>query len=87
MKQLTLRGFDPQLERQLERYARSEGISLNRAALELMRRGSGLSTARSGPPVIGDALDGFVGAWSAEEERQLLEAVQELDRIDPEFWK
>jgi hypothetical protein len=87
MKQLTLRGFDPQLEKRLETFARSEGISLNRAALELMRRGVGLPGAKAAPPVIGDALDEFIGGWTPEQEREVLEPLKSLDQIDEDFWR
>jgi len=89
MKQLTLRGFDEELERRLEELARDRSISLNRAALLLMRRGAGLAppadrtvTTRS----IGPALDRFIGVWSEDEEREFSRSIEHLDRIDPELW-
>ena len=42
MKQLTIRGFDEDLDRAIRQLARRDGISLNRAALKLLRRGAGL---------------------------------------------
>ena len=42
MKQLTVRGFDDDLERAIRQLARRERISLNQAALKLLRRGAGL---------------------------------------------
>jgi hypothetical protein len=94
MKQLTLRGFDDELERRLERLARDRSISLNRAALLLMRRGAGLATpsdhsgdGSAGAPVIGSALDRFVGVWTEEEEREFLRSIDHLDRVDPEIWE
>ena len=87
MKQLTLRGFDSQLEKRLETFARSEGISLNRAALEFMRRGGGLPNAKSATPVVGNALDDFIGKWTPKQEHDVLESVRELDKIEKDFWK
>ncbi len=66
MKSLTIRGIDPQLERALRSLAEHEGISLNRAALRLMRRGAGLQEGNDRPR-IGHALDAFIGSWSIEE--------------------
>lgn len=85
--QLTVRGFDPSLERRLRELARERDLSLNRAALLLMRRGAGLTA----PPTedatpIGRGLDRFVGLWSREDESELLEAVAPLDEIDPGLW-
>ena len=45
MNQLTVRGFDDELSDRLRGLARREGISLNQAALRLLRKGAGLPTA------------------------------------------
>ena len=93
VKQLTLRGFDEELKGRLEELARVHSISLNRAALLLMRRGAGLvvfdqSADRSaGGPTIGSGLDGFVGVWSEQEEREFLCSIDDLDRVDSELWE
>jgi hypothetical protein len=76
------RGFDRVLERELKRLARARGVSLNQAALELMRRGLGLSPAGA-PPRIGSALDRFVGTLSHEDAAALREAVAKFEEIDP----
>ena len=46
-----------------------------------------MSGRGEGPATVGNALDRFFGSWSAEEERTVLEAVAELDRIDDPFWQ
>ena len=86
MKQLTLRGFTPDLERRLRREARRRHTSLNRAALYLLGKGAGL--AEDGEAnVVGNSLDEFIGSWSAEEAREFDLAVADLGVIDEEFWK
>jgi hypothetical protein len=86
-KQLTIRGFDPALERRLHELARNEGISLNKAALLLLRRGAGLSQPKQSPNVVGSSLDEFIGSWSASQERELLEAIEVFERIDERLWR
>jgi len=86
MKQLTIRGFDEQLERSLRELAEDHQISLNRAALALMRRGAGLSARRESTDTVGSALDTFIGVWSDEDEAELLRALEPLEQIDPELW-
>jgi plasmid stability protein len=76
MKQLTVRGFDDELERRIKALAHSRGISLNRAALLLLRRGAGLTESHPSSQVVGDSLDEFIGAWSEDEERELLESIK-----------
>ena len=87
MKQLTLRGFDPALEQRLRELADELQISLNRAALLLMRRGAGLADARRPASEVGGALDSFIGVWSEEQEAELLESVEPFEQIDPELWR
>ena len=87
LKQLTLRGFDAALERCLRELADELQISLNRAALLLMRRGAGLGTTHRTAREVGGALDSFIGVWSGEQEAELLEAIEPLQRIDPELWR
>lgn len=90
MRQLTLRGFDPQLETRLVELARARSISLNRAALELMRRGAGIGGGEPPGPEsssIGTALDKFIGVWSQSEEEEFLRSIENLERIDSELWE
>ena len=86
MNQLTIRGFDDQLERRLRELAQAEELSLNRAALLLLRRGAGLSALPKRPNVVGRTLDEFMGVWSEEEEREFLESMRALEQIDADLW-
>ena len=85
-QQLTIRGFDQSLRERLEEVARNEGTSLNKAALLLLRRGAGLTTEAPRPEVVGHSLDAFIGTWSKEDERELLEAVEVFEQVDESFW-
>jgi hypothetical protein len=87
MKQLTIRGFDPELERRLNRLARRHHLSLNKAVLLLLRRGAGLDEGEDRPPTVGSSLDHFIGSWSKGEERGFLAALRDLDPIDESFWR
>lgn len=85
MTQLTLRGFDRELEQALRRLAKRERVSLNQAALELMRKGAGLGGGLKGP--IGDALEPFVGSLAADDADAADEAVRDTDRADLQLQK
>ena len=80
MTQLTVRGFDPELERELRKVAKREHLSLNQAALRLMRKGAGLGKGLSAP--IGDALDAFVGCVSADDSDAVDAAVRAADAAE-----
>jgi hypothetical protein len=86
MHQLTIRGFDEQLAKCLRQLAAERQISLNRAALALMRRGAGLSEGRDSSAQVGSGLDRFIGVWSDEDESELQRALEPFEQIDPGFW-
>jgi hypothetical protein len=87
MNQLSLRGFDKELSRRIRELARREGVSLNKAALLLMRRGAGIAGEVVPDSAIGDALDEFIGTWSAADERHLLKSIEPFETVDEDFWK
>ncbi len=86
MKQLTLRGFDPELERLLLKMSEEEGLSLNQAALKLMREGAGLRLGRRRRQ-IGSGLDRFIGTMSEAEGQEILAATEVFQRIDGDLWE
>ena len=87
MKQLTVRGFDDELSAAIQRLARREGISLNKAALRLLRRGAGLDKGTAGRGKVGNSLDHLIGTWTQAEADEMDEALKEFDKIDEEMWK
>ena len=88
MNQLTLRGLDGDLERRLREVARQRQISLNKAAIMLLRRGAGLEPDElAATDVIGDTLDHLIGSWTAAEARDFDAAVSCFEQIDEEIWQ
>jgi prevent-host-death family protein len=39
------------------------------------------------PKVVGRALDRFIGTWSAEQEAEVLKAVEIFEQVDESFWQ
>jgi hypothetical protein len=87
VKQLTVRGFDAELARELERLAKEEGISLNQAALRLLNRGAGLDRPAPRENLVGDSLDHLIGTWSAEEAAAVERAVADFEDVDEAMWR
>jgi hypothetical protein len=87
MNQLTIRGFDAELQQRLESIAQEKGISLNKAALHLLRKGAELNETSKNTHIIGAALDEFIGSWSAKEETQFLQSIKACEQIDEDFWR
>ena len=86
MNQLTVRGFDKELERRLRQVAKEHGVSLNQAALILLREGAGLGRDRQPADVVGDSLDDLIGCWSADDEQAFRKATEVFETIDPHLW-
>jgi hypothetical protein len=88
LRQLTVRGFESDLERRLRALARSERISLNEAALRLLRRGAGLERQPDlePPEAVGSALDHLAGTWSEADVAEFAAAVRPTEQIDDSFW-
>ena len=87
MTQLTLRSTNPQLDLEIRRLARREGLSLNKAALRLLLRGAGLDAGSGNDHRIGAGLDKFIGTWTAREARAFERSQKTLEKIDPELWR
>lgn len=85
MKPITLRGLDETTARALLELAEREGLSLNRAALRLLK-----SATLAAPPAgrrIGHALDRYFRVWTKAEAREFERAVSIFSRVDADLWK
>ena len=84
-KQLTIR-IEKDLGARIRDLSRREGISQNQAVIKLLRKATGLQPSAS-KQAIGNTLDRFIGTWSEEEARQVLEAVKDFEVVDESLWR
>lgn len=84
--QLTLRDLDRRVLAEIERVAKAEGLSLNKAAAKILKAGVGIQDLAE-PRCIGAAVDRFVGSLSAGEASKLTRSLRALDRVDDDLWK
>jgi plasmid stability protein len=82
MNQITVRGFDDDLNARLRLLAKREGISLNQAALKLLRRGADLTGGAERSDTVGSSLDHLIGSWTIEERKAVDSALAECETID-----
>ncbi len=87
MNQLTVRGFDDELSAAMRRLAKREGISLNQAALRLIRKGAGLTDGAGGADTVGSSLDHLIGSWTTQEADAIDSALEDFETIDEAIWK
>lgn len=85
--QLTVRGLDDDTAERLRQHALETGTSLSQAALDLIRRGAGLTMKPAAAPSIGHSLDPWFGNWSAAEAEAVAQATASFAEIDPELWR
>ena len=86
MNQLTIRGFDDDLSTSLRRLSQRDGISLNQAALRLLRKGAGLAAGSARADTVGASLDHLIGSWTQEEADEMDAALEEFETIDEAVW-
>ena len=87
MNQITVRGFDDELSASLRRLAKREGLSLNQAALRLLRRGAGLAEGADQADTVGAAFDLLIGSWTQADADEMEAALEEFETIDEAAWR
>ena len=85
MKQITVRGIAPDLEKQIRRKAKATGKSLNKVMLELI--GGSAGPEKRGKKPAGASLAELAGGWSEKEAREFEESVRVFEEIDQATWK
>ena len=86
LKNMTLRGLDPQLAAKLREAAEQEGKSVNQTALDALRKQFGLDQSRRFTEVYRD-LDHLFGRWDEDEFARIQRKIDSERRIDPELWQ
>jgi hypothetical protein len=85
MKAITVRNIPPHVARLIERKARQDKTSLNRAVVSLLEQGS--SVRENGKRTVHRDLDFLFGSWTKEEADAFDADLAEQRKIDPELWK
>ena len=87
MDQLTIKGIDDDLSTSLLGLADREGISLDQAALRLLRKGAGLTDGMGRAGTVGSSLDHLIGTWTEAEADAIDAALEDFETIDEAAWK
>ena len=82
MTQITLRGLEPKIEREIRRIAKKTGKSLNRVVLEMINKSA--EPAKTAPA---DSLRNLAGGWTEKEASEFNEAIKICGQIDEVMWK
>jgi hypothetical protein len=84
MAQITLRGMDPDLEKEIRRIARKNRKSLNSVVLDMIYQFTGRKKSQKRPPA--DSLRKLAGGWSRKDAAEFLESIKSCEQIDEEMW-
>ena len=85
VKAITLRNIPPHVARLIERKAREEKTSLNRAVVSLLEQRT--AVRENGKRTIHRDLDFLFGSWTQKEAAAFDADLAEQRKIDPELWK
>ncbi len=84
MKSITVHGIDTETEKLISQRAKSAGTSVNKVVKELLAKALGIGQDKQ------DHRDEFLdlfGVWTEDDEKRFLEAVKELEIVEPGDWK
>ncbi|MHB8481697.1 MAG: hypothetical protein ACYDBV_03010 [Nitrospiria bacterium] len=86
MRQITLRGISPELEKAVKKEAEKKGLSFNKAFLALIQKAIG-TDGKEKKKALNHDLDRFFGIWTKEESSTFEESLEYQRRIDGDLWK
>ena len=92
MIKVSLQEAEGHLGQLIEEAAAGEEVVITSAGgpavrLTLVRPVESQQETSESPRMVGHALDGFIGTWSAEQEAELLDAVEIFEQVDESFWR
>jgi hypothetical protein len=82
MAQITLRGLDPAIEREIRQTAKKSGKSLNRVVQDMIGRSAGPDKK-----LAAYSLRKLAGSWSEEDAVEFFKSIRSCEQIDAEMWE
>jgi hypothetical protein len=86
LKQITLRGISPELEKAVKKEAEKKRLSINKAFLSLVENATGAG-GKEKKKALNHDLDRFFGIWTKEESSTFEESLKLQRKIDEGLWK
>jgi hypothetical protein len=84
MGQITLRGLDPEVEKEVRKVSKTTNKSINRVIQEIIYKHAGFSQKRG---TVSDSLRRLAGGWSEEDASRFYETIKSCEQIDEDMWK
>ena len=88
MKQITVRGLPPEVEKIIKKEAHRKGLSLNKAFVSVLERAAtGKKDVKKKGKILYHDLDPFFGIWNNEESAEFQKSLDFQRKIDEGLWK
>lgn len=84
MAQITLRGMDPDIERDVRKTAKASGKSINKVILDIIYQYAGRKKTPFQPPA--HSLRELAGGWNQKEADDFNAAIKPCEQIDADMW-
>jgi hypothetical protein len=84
MGQITLRGLDPEVEKEVRKLSKTTNKSINRVIQEIIYKHSGFSQKLGR---ASNSLRKLAGGWSEEDASSFFETIKSCEQIDEDMWK
>lgn len=85
MSQITVRGIEPDVEKEIRRLAQKSGKSLNRVILDIIYQNS--SVRKKTTSSAAQSLSKLAGGWTKQDADAFFESIKLCRQIDEEMWK
>ncbi len=85
MANISIRGLDEPAMDKLRREAKKAGVSMNRYALDLVKKGLGFGQQKR--LEIWTDLDDLAGTWTDKDADEFDQATAQFREIDDELWR
>jgi hypothetical protein len=83
MRTISIHGLDQEAEKLLQKRARSQNMSLNRALKSILNEALGLTPKKADRRA---EFEDLCGVWTREDEREFAEAIRDFEKTDPGDW-
>ena len=84
MGQITLRGLDPEVEKEVRQISKKTKKSINRVIQEIIYKHTGSNQKHS---TESNSLRKLAGGWSEKDSSEFFEAIKSCEQIDEDMWK
>jgi hypothetical protein len=85
VKQITVRGIPPDIEKRIRKEAQQKKVSINKALLSILHKSAGKPQTEK--KILFHDLDHLSGVWKKEEAEAFTKALAYQRTVDEDLWK